>query len=494
MTPDRVVVVGAGIAGLALAEELRRQASVGEGLDVTVLERSDRAGGNIHTWHEEGFLCEGGPNGFLDNAPETLALIDRIGLTDRLMPASDRAQRRYIYRDGRLHQIPGGPAGFLSSRVLSWPGKLRLLLEPFAAKRPEGDETIHGFAARRIGREAADVLIDAMVSGVFAGDARSLSLRSSFPRMFELESQYGGLFRALLAVQRQRRRERRAGGGAGMGAPSGRLTSFAGGLDDLIRGLVDSLGSVLRWNAPVIGLSASPRPSRGAAASYAVVVEGHAPVPADAVVLAGPPSQSAGIVDSLDGALARSLGGIASAPLCVLCLGYEAEAVRRQRGSLDGFGFLVPRGQGPRILGALWESSIFPNRAPGGRVLLRVMLGGAHNPEAIDLSDDGLMQVVRDDLSRTMGLGLAPSFVRIFRYPLGIPQYTVGHADRLDEIEAGLARHPGLFVAGNGYRGVSMNACIADAGPMAERVLAYLRSHPPASSAPARSTLVRAGG
>ena len=299
-------------------------------------------------------------------------------------------------------------------------------------------------------------MIDPMVSGVFGGNARQLSLRACFPKMWQMETDHGGLFRALFAKMREKRRST-----APVGAPAGRLTSFKGGCEDLIRGLVDKLGPTLRTSAPVSRIRAAER-------GYAVSLESGETLDADAVVLAGPTSASSRIVSELDDELATWLGEIPSAPIVVVCLAYEESQLPQP---LDGFGFLVPRGEGARILGVLWDSSIYPGRAPDGRVLMRVMIGGAHDPQAIELDDETLLTTIRADLVTTMGLELTPSFTHIFRHHLGIPQYAVGHLDKLNRIDTALGRHPGLHVAGNGYRGVAINSCVAEAGPIAQRLL-----------------------
>jgi oxygen-dependent protoporphyrinogen oxidase len=453
-----VAIVGGGISGLALAHALLGRGARERGIEVRILEKAARPGGNIRTEAVDGYLCEWGPNGFLDNAPATLALVRDVGLGKELQPSDERARRRYVFRRGRLHLLPGTPGQFLASGLLSGPGKLRIAFEPISRRRPPGDETIHAFAARRIGREAADVLIDAMVSGVFAGDARALSLRACFPAMWQMETHHGGLFRALLARIRAGRRRK----GEAIGSPLGRLTSFRGGTEELVRALARALGGALVTSAPVSAVTKTTKGYR---------LEGETPLEAASVVLAGGAAASARVVQGLDADLAAALGEIRSAPLAVVCLGYEESRLPRP---LDGFGFLVPRGEGPRLLGALWDSSIYPGRAPEGRVLLRAMIGGAHDPRAVELDDESLLAVVRGDLRATMGLEIEPVFTRAFRHPLGIPQYTVGHLDRLARIERRLERHPGLYAAGNSYRGVAINSCVAEAGPLAERILARL--------------------
>jgi oxygen-dependent protoporphyrinogen oxidase len=454
----RVAVVGGGIAGLSVAHALTRRAN---DVEVVVLERASRPGGNIRSQRIDGFLCEWGPNGFLDSVPETLELVRELGIEERVQVSDDRARRRFIFRRGRLHELPGGPLAFLGSGLLSWHAKLRVLMEPLAARRPAGDETIHAFATRRIGREAADVLIDSMVSGVFGGDARRLSLRACFPKMWQMETDHGGLFRALLA----RRRAGRARRGEAIGSPAGRLTSFREGTEELVRALAARLGSRLRLGAEVASLEA--RDGR-----HRLLLSGADAIRADAVVLAGGAPGSAAILKSTEPEMAATLGEITAAPLAVVCLGYEEDRLERP---LDGFGFLVPRGEGPRLLGALWDSSIYPGRAP-----VRVMLGGAHDPEAIGVGDDELIETARRELATTMGLRLAPCFTHVFRHPIGIPQYTVGHLDRLRHLDDLISRRPGRYLAGNAFRGVAINSCVAEAGPLADRVLRELGGDRPA--------------
>ena len=379
-----------------------------------------------------------------------------LGLRERIQRSDDRARRRFVFRHGRLHELPGGPGAFLASGLLSWPAKVRLAAEPWARSRPEGDETIHAFAARRIGSEAADVLVDSMVSGVFAGDPRALSLRACFPKMWQMETEHGGLFRALLA----RMRTKRVGRGDPLGAPLGHLTSFREGTEELVSALARGLGPALRVGMPVTGL-------RGQGGGWRVL-SADGGVEADAVVLAGPPSRMATLASPVDDDLARELSAIPSAGLAVVALGYDASRLAEP---LDGFGFLVPRSEGPRVLGVLWDSSIYPGRAPEGKVLLRAMIGGALDEAAVRLDEAALLEVVKRDLRTTMRLEAEPELVRVFRHPLGIPQYTVGHLARLERIEARLLQHRGLFVAGNGYRGVAIGACVAEAGRLARRIL-----------------------
>jgi oxygen-dependent protoporphyrinogen oxidase len=464
---NTIAIVGGGIAGLSIAHAIRRRNPL---VRVLVFERGERPGGNIRTEVIDGYVCECGPDGFLDNAPETLALARDVGLEPRLRRSSDEARRRFIFRNGRLHEVPLSPLAVIRTPLLSLRGTLRLLMEPLAAARPEADETIFDFAARRIGAEAAGVMIDPMVSGIFAGDAHALSLRACFPKMWQLESEYGSLVRALIATRRKRKT------GDPMGAPAGRLTSFDCGMEALPRAVAAALEGAVRLGHRVHEMRpAFPAPLAPHAPSdgYELATSSGI-VKADAVVLAAPAAESAALLQSVDGVAASILRQMPTAPLAVLCLGFDEQAVVRARGPLNGFGFLVPRSEGIRTLGALWETSIYPNRAPAGKALIRVMIGGANDPGAVDLDDEALLRTVRADLLRTMHLNAEPEFVRIIRHRRGIPQYTVGHLARLQRVERLLRSHPGIFLAGNSYRGVAINSCIAEAATVAGSVLEHL--------------------
>ncbi len=457
MTAKQVVVIGGGIAGLTTAYRIE-QALSRRGVDaaVNVFEAGPQAGGNIRSEEVDGFTVEWGPNGFLDNVPATLELVRDLALDEELQRADPRAATRYIWRRSRLHPIPTGPLSFLGSRALSLTGRLRVLAEPFQARGPDArDESVRDFGVRRIGTEATDVLIDAMVSGVFAGTAETLSLSSAFPKMRAMESEHGSLVRAMLARKRH-------GSGGGPAGPGGTLTSFRNGMETLPRALARHLGSRLHTGVRATGI-----PGQDAEGRWRVALDGVDEVAADQVVLAVPAPRSAELTAEVSPALSEVLGSMPTAGLAVVALAYPESALVR---SPDGFGFLVPRSEGIRILGCLRDSTIFPGRAPEGHVLLRAMIGGAYDPEAVGLPADELEHIVRAELSTTLGVDAQPSLVRVLRHPLGIGQYTVGHADRLERIGNALAELPGLSLTGSSYRGVSMNACIERASLEAESI------------------------
>ncbi len=470
----RVVVVGGGISGLATAYRLVEGAKTAAlPLALTVLEAEPRAGGKIVTERREGFTVEGGPNGFLDGKPETLRLARDLGLGERLLPSSDAARKRFVFRHGTLHALPESPPAFFRSQLMSLRGRLRILAEPFIAPAPpEVDESLAEFGRRRLGAEAVDALLDPMVSGVYAGDPNRLSVWACFPRIKELERDHGSLIRALLAVQRARRKALASGqtvaAGGGPAGPSGKLTSFAEGTQLLVDALAAALGERVRVGAPVRDIT------RGEADAYQVHLDAGERLDADAIVLACPAYATAEILATIAPAASLAAREIGYAPAVVVALGFERAAVGHP---LDGFGFLIPRSERRRILGSLWTSSIYPgHRAPDERILLRTIVGGARNPELAGLPPDELVALVRGELRDILGIAATPVFREVFTWPVAIPQYDVGHRDRVARVEHGLAHLPGLFVTGNAYRGVGINDCTREAESAAARVLASVTS------------------
>ncbi len=449
----KVAVVGGGISGLAAAWRLR-----GAGCEVVLLEADPCHGGKVRSEAVDGYLVEHGPNGFLDSRRQVLELARDAGLGARITQADLAAARRYLYLDGALKEAPHGPASFLAGSLLSARGKARMLAEPFVrARRSTEDESVLDFATRRIGREAAERLVDPMVTGIFAGDTSRLSLRAAFPRLHRLEQDHGGLMRGMVAMMRARK----AGLDSASG-PAGTLTSFPGGLGELIVALASGLGQAAHTARPVRALERIGHRWRVRAA-------GGEPIEADAVVLATPTDVTARLVASVAPGAVGPLEDIRYAPAAVVALGFPVGGLPRP---LDGFGYLVPSGERRRVLGVLWSSTIFPGRAPAGHALIRTIVGGARHPELLDLDDEALIEVVVTELSVTMGGALpAPVFARVVRWPQGIPQYELGHLDRVAAAEAALRPTGGLHLAGNGLYGVSLADCVARADALPAIVL-----------------------
>lgn len=465
---QKAIVIGGGISGLASAYLLREKAKAeGLELEVTLLEKEKRLGGKIWSIKADGYLCEWGPNGFLDSKPQTLDLCDNLNIRDMLLRSNDNARKRFIYSNSVLHCLPENGISFFKSKLISWPGKLRLAMEPFISGPPEGvDETLASFGRRRLGAEALQKLISPMVSGIFAGDPETMSLKSCFPRIAELESEYGSLVMAMVRLARKKRREIAAGKVVSSAAgPGGVLTSFGDGIQALTDILAERLG-----NGAIIGGSGAVKINKQNNVPFQIVTES-GEFDADLVIMATPSHASAGFLTELDTGMSTILKDIPYASMTVICFGYERERIEHD---LNGFGYLIPKEEGMNTLGTLWDSSIFENRAPEGKVLLRSMLGGACFPEYINLSDDEVERRVKEDLKNIMGIKEIPSFVRIFRHPLAIPQYTAGHGKRLAALEEKARQYPGLFLTGNSYRGIGLNDCVAAANRTAEEAINHL--------------------
>lgn len=457
-----VVIVGGGISGLATAHRLIAKRPT---LDVQVLEAAPRPGGTLGSDLELGFAFERGPNGFLDNVPHTLKLAEELGLQESLLPASDAARKRYLLKQGRLIALPLGPLQLLTSPLLSVVGKLRALAEPFRARRDSRyEESVAAFARRRLGAEAATMFFDPLVTGIYAGDPDRIGLEAAFPRLHAMEREHGGLLRAMVARVRSRRKGAMAAGPDPKGG-AGRLHSFRRGMEDLAQALSARLGGRLRLAVPVEELRV--RKGEG----YECVLRDRSVVRSRALVLAVPAPRAANLVGPWSPDLALSLEEIPYAPVAVVCLGFRREDVEHP---LDGFGFLAPRNQGLRTLGAIFVSTIFPDHAPPGHVSLRVMAGGARDPEAVGLPELELEALVRREIGPLLGLRGEPVAHKVYRYPQGIPQYNVGHSKRVRRVEGWLSQLPGLFVTGNAYRGVSVNDCVFEGGRVAEEVLKFM--------------------
>ncbi|MEZ4387581.1 MAG: protoporphyrinogen oxidase [Candidatus Krumholzibacteriia bacterium] len=463
----RVAVIGGGVAGLAAAWRLERPTDpTAAPCDVTVFEAAPAVGGNLRTEADGEYRVEWGPNGFLDSEPATLELATAAGLGDRLLRSNDAARRRFLFVRGKLREIPTSPGAFLRSDLFSLRGKLRCLGEVFvpgrrdlgrAAVDPATDETVWRFGARRLGAEFADTMLDPMVRGITGGECRRVSLAAAFPRMLELERDHGGLFRALIALGRQRRREGRRREG-GTGGPTGVLTSFRDGMQELPRALAAGLRGPVRTGEAVTELV---REGDGWWVATAAGRQG----PFAAVVDSAPAHAAAGY--HRDPEIRELLAGIRYNPLTVVAVAWRREDVAHP---LDGFGMLTPSTEGRPLLGVLWTSSIWTGRAPAGTVLLRCMSG---DPAWLALDDAEVVRRTCDELAQLYGTRGAPRRAWVFRHPRAIAEYEVGHLARVAALTRAAARTPGLVLSGSSYHGIAVNACLKDAG----RAAAAVRNH-----------------
>lgn len=444
----RVVVVGAGVSGLAAAHRLAREPE----LEVTVLEESSRPGGVLRSSRSDGFLREHAANGFLGNAEDgAIDLAAELGV--EMAEASPAAKRRWIWVDDGLRALPGGPTELVTSDLLSWRGKLTALLEGARSSGPD-DQTVGDFARRRLGDEIARKIVAPFVTGIYAADADEISLRAAFPILAELDAD-GGLVRGMLARRRRTRGERKP-------RRKARLCAPLNGAEALVRALADSLGDRLQVNQPVEAVRAED-------GAVSIRVGGELRR-FDVAVLATPAHVTSKLVAGDSPELSAVLDELRYAPVVVVHLGFDRADIPHP---LDGFGFLVVRGERVRLLGCVFESVLYPNRAPDGKVLLRCIFGGTRDPEAGELGDQDLVTAARRDLARVLGVDHKPVHVNIARWSRAIALYTPGHLDRVRRAEA-VAEPRGLVLAGSAYHGVAVNSCIADARRVVKTVRATL--------------------
>jgi oxygen-dependent protoporphyrinogen oxidase len=437
-----VAVVGGGISGLSAAFYIKRLRPEAR---VTLLEQAPRLGGTMRTDEVDGFLFEAGSNGFLTNKPHTLDLVRDAGAEPLLMRSNDAARIRYIYTDA-LHRLPEDPLRFVATPLLSMGGKLRVLAEIVTpARRDEGDESLRDFGYRRVGRQFTDVFLDAMCAGIYASTPDRISVSAAFPLVVRLEREHGGLFRGML-----KKRKSKAG-------PGGVLMSFVRGVSTFIDHLGRAIESEVRLGTEVTGLA---RDGEGWRLSFP-----GGDLAADRVVLAGPAYTSARLLAPLDAEIARRLERIEYSPIAVVGLGY-----RQLAHPLAGFGLLTTTSARKPILGVLWDSSIFPDRAPPGQKCVRVMIGGQRNPDLAARDDDELVALARQGVAETMGVRDEPTATFVQHWERGIPNYPVGHLANVDAVFERLRAHRGLYLTSNAYYGIGLNDCVAQARSCAEQV------------------------
>ncbi len=456
-----VAIVGGGISGLTTAFRLREQRP---DLNVVVLDAAPSAGGAATTTQLDGFEFDRGANGFLTNVDSTWRLAHRLGLGGELVEATDSSNARYIYRNGALHQLPMTPGAMLGSPLFSTRDVLRLFAEPLVpAKTDDNEESVYDFVGRRFGYGVARALAPAFVTGIVSGDASRISVGALFARLPAMERDHGSIIRAMMANGKRKKAARRRG----EVVLSGRLTSFrSGGMGTITARLSERLGDALRHNVTVDAIKAA-RP--GAAERWELTM-GPTRLRARAVVLAVPAAVASRLTHKLDRTLSDELGATTAAHIRVLGLGWRSAPTEGH--PMDGFGFLVPRGQGVRMLGSLWSSSVFPNQAPAGGAHMRVMYGGMFDPDIMDLSEDRFVDLAMAELRHTMGIASTPDVTIDIPWPSTVPQYEPGHLARLQRIDGRLASHPRLFLTGNAYRGVGINDCVREAERVADHIVA----------------------
>ncbi len=465
----RVAVVGGGITGLAAAHRLTELAQEsGTPIDVHLYEARDQLGGSIATTFRDGFLMEGGPDSFITQKPWALQLAKRLGIDDQLIPTNPNFRRTLVVRDGVMHAVPEGflllaPTRilpFVTSKLFSWPGKMRMGLDLILPRRDHGangDESLASFVTRRFGREALDRVAQPLVSGIYTADPEYLSLRATMPRFLEMEQKHGSLILAMRANQKLASKSARSDSGARYSM----FVSFRRGMQTLIDTLASRLpAGSMHTSTPITGIE------REAGRYHVTMPAGRETF--DAVLLASPAYASGAMVQSIDPILAEDLHRITYADSATMSLAFRSDQVPV---SLDGFGFVVPAIERRSLIAVTFSSVKFEGRAPDGRVLMRAFLGGAMHPEVYSWDDARIEEAVLADLRDLLGVQGRPLFTHLSRWPRSMPQYPVGHLDHVARIREQLASYPGLDVAGNAFGGVGIPDCVHAGESAAERIV-----------------------
>jgi oxygen-dependent protoporphyrinogen oxidase len=455
LTPFPAIVIGGGISGLACAYHLQQA-----GIPVRVLDAGVRPGGVISTQEQDGFRFEMGPQSFLSTEP-LLKLIDALGLKNELLYADPRAPR-YILSHGKLVPAPFAPPSLLTTPLFSPRTKWRLATEMFHHTNPPStDESIAAFVRRKFGDELLDQLIAPFVSGIYAGDPEKLSLRASFPKLHEFETKYGSVLRGAMKSRPVK------------GTPRPGLCSFREGMETLPRAMDDRLGEALLSETIVAGVRHG-KANGNSSFEVDVTRNGHREtLLASAVIMATPVNAASEILKGVSDKFAAPFARIEYAPVAVVAAGYRRDQVRHAG---NGFGFLVPRSEGLRVLGTVWNSSLFPGRAPENMVCFTSFAGGATDPALCSMSENEIGEIICSEVARVLGITGPPVTRLAHRYAHALPQYNLGHSETVSALGAAASSVPGLFLAGNYLSGPSIGSCIEQANQTADAVRVYLAS------------------
>lgn len=472
VTPRRIAIIGGGLSGLAAAHrliELSRQSSLPA--EITLFEANSRLGGIIGTQRIGDYLIDTGADSFLTNKPGAIGLCKRLGLEDRLVATDARYRGAHVLYDGRPVPVPDGfqllsPSAIwpiLTTPILSPWGKLRMLMEYFVPAGRAIDESLADFVRRRLGREALERLVQPLVGGIYTSDPEKLSLAATMPRFQEMERDFGSLIRA--SFKQKKSQHPRSVDTTSSGARYGLFAGLAGGMDELLAALRQRVEQdcTVRSGTIVTGIR-RPDPRSG----YQLIVEGKTTESFDAVIVATTAHQAAKLLGDVDALLASELSQIEYVSSAIVVTAHKLANVRHP---LNSFGLVVPHRERRRILATSFSSRKFPDRAPADSVLMRTFVGGAMQPELYDCDDDSLKRIVMQELSEIFSIQGDPEIELVIRYPRAMPQYHIGHLDRVARIESLTKAHSGLALAGNALRGVGIPDAIVSGEAAAAAVV-----------------------
>jgi protoporphyrinogen/coproporphyrinogen III oxidase len=443
MNKKKIIILGAGISGLATAHWL-----VKDGFDVTVLEADRYPGGSMRTSFDDGFLIDFGPNSGLETTPLIRKIVDEVGLSDEMIYASDSSNKRYILRDGQLNVLPTSPLQFIKTKLFSTKAKLRLLAEPFIGKSEDGYyQSIANFVQRRLGQEFLDYAIDPFVSGVFAGDPNKLSVKSAFPKLFRLEEVYGGLIKGLVRGAQERKKR------AELSKQNARMFSFINGMQSFPRAIAYKLKDTIEYDCNITGIE--PKEN-----GWKILLEksNHTlELNADVVVSTLPVHSAAKVFSRISKEFKNHAENIYYPPVMVLYLGFKKKSIGIP---LDGFGYLIPSKEKRAYLGAIWSSTIFPNRCDSDNASFTLFVGGARAPHLFQMDRQLLIDKVISEFKKTMNIIAEPNIIRERIWTEAIPQYNVGYIEHENYFDKFEKENPGIFLSGNYRGGISVGDCV----------------------------------
>ncbi len=476
-TPKKIAIIGSGITGLAAAYELTLKArQTDTPVEIKIYEKASYPGGKIITKKDDSYLIEGGPDCFIIEKPWALQLVKELGLEDELLNTSSQASGTFVYDNHALHRLPEGvmmmvptkPLPFLASKLISWPGKIRMACDILVPKRKEsGDETLASFVRRRLGREALDKLAEPLIGGIHAGNPDNMSLLSTFPRFLEMEQDGGSLIIGMLKRQKKMVEMMKKNP-----APMGPKKTFFISMNDGLGQIVEKLGEVIGSENILLERDISqikPAPEGG----WVIEEKNREATTADAVIIATEAYAAAGLLRNQLPRLSDLLDEIPYVSSATVSLAFPRKDIPHP---LDAYGFIVPKIANRRIMAVTWSSIKWNHRAPEGMVLLRAFVGGAHRQELVANGDQEMLAMVREELKTIMNISNPPQKSWIYRWPKGMPQYIMGHLERLAAIDKITNDHQGLFLAGAAYRGIGIPDCINNGRQTADRAWENLSS------------------